>query len=137
MGINVHLKKSIIIRGGLLLNVLALSACGGTPTSNQIAPAQATAPVITSAGTDFYLTLPNHLCASNPAACLTAPATNKLIVAASSSTTGEMTFNGVVTPFSVAAGKPVATLRGRRRCERGHCNLSDGQLLVHAWVESG
>jgi len=100
----VHLKKSIIIRGGLLLNVLALSACGGTPTSNQIAPAQTTAPVITSAGTDFYLTLPNHLCASNPAACLTAPATNKLIVAASSATTGEMTFNGVVTPFSVAAG---------------------------------
>jgi len=96
----VHSKKSNIIRSYLLLNVLALSACGDTP----IAPVPSAASVITSTGTDFYLTLPNHLCASNPAACLTVPATNKLIVSASSPTTGEVIFNGVVTPFSVAAG---------------------------------
>jgi hypothetical protein len=55
-------------------------------------------------GTDFYLTIPDHLCASNPSLCNNAPVTNRLIVAAPTATTGEVTFNGVVTPFTVAAG---------------------------------
>ncbi|MGC2049549.1 MAG: IgGFc-binding protein [Gallionella sp.] len=55
-------------------------------------------------GTDFYLTLPDHLCVSVPSSCPGTSVTNKLIVAAATATTGEVTFNGVVTPFTVAAG---------------------------------
>jgi hypothetical protein len=55
-------------------------------------------------GTDFSLALPDHLCVSNPSSCNNTPVTNYLIVAAANATTGEATFNGVVTPFSVAAG---------------------------------
>jgi hypothetical protein len=58
-------------------------------------------------GTDFYLTLPDHLCVSNPAICMNTPVTNKLIVAASAATTGDVTFSGVITPFSVSAGGQV------------------------------
>ena len=87
----------------LLLSSSCLNACGGAsaPASTLAA---APAPLITSAGTDFYLTLPDHLCVSDPSQCNYAPVTNKMIVAAATATTGEVTFNGVTTPFSVAAG---------------------------------
>ena len=91
----------------LLLSSSCLNACGGAsaPASAPAAAlATAPAPVITSAGTNFYLTLPDHLCVSVPAQCNNTPVSNKLIVAAATATTGEVTFNGVITPFSVAAG---------------------------------
>jgi hypothetical protein len=93
------------VQSGILLASLCLTACiqDGTSTSTA-APTAAPAPVITSMGTDFYLTLPDHLCVSNPVKCDFTPVTNKLIVAAATATTGDYTFNGVTTPFSVAAG---------------------------------
>lgn len=102
-----------LVQSGLLLTLLFLTACGGEDTSCVPAPVSAPAPapvpalVVTSMGTDFYLTLPNHLCVSNPAKCMSTPVTNKLIVAAATATTGEVTFYGVVTPFSVVAGGEV------------------------------
>lgn len=95
------------IQGGIFIASLFLTACGGGAS----APVSAPAPAITSAGTDFYLTLPDHLCVSDPASCNGTPVTNKLIVAAATATTGEVTFNGVITAFSVAAGaETVVTL---------------------------
>ncbi len=67
-------------------------------------PAQALAAVVTSTGVDYYLTLPDHLCVSSPASCNNTPVTNKMIVAAATATSGNVTFNGVTTPFSVTAG---------------------------------
>lgn len=89
----------------LLIASLFLTACGGG-NQQQVAATAAvtTAPAVTSAGTDFYLTLPDHLCVSTPALCNNTPVTNKLIVAAAAATTGNVIFNGVTTPFSVAAG---------------------------------
>ena len=100
------------IQGVLLTVSLFLTACGGggksvatcTPAP---APAPIPAPVVTSMGTDFYLTLPDHLCVSAPSSCPGTTVTNKLIVAAATATTGEVTFYGVVTPFTVAAGGEV------------------------------
>jgi hypothetical protein len=89
------LQKLII--NALLLSSLFLTACGGGVTTSS-------APVFTSLGVDFYLTLPDHRCVSDPAFCSNTPVSNKLIVAAATATTGEVTFNGVITPFSVAAG---------------------------------
>ena len=100
----------------LLLVSLLLTACGGGDDEASCTPAPVSAPVpapipapaVTSMGTDFYLTLPDHLCVSNPAICINTPVTNKLIVAAATATTGDVTFNGVVTTFSVVAGGQVA-----------------------------
>jgi hypothetical protein len=99
------------IQSGLLLTSLLLSACdigSGTPApASTPAPAPVTTPAITSVGTDFYLTLPDHRCVSDPdpaSFCGSSTVSNKLIVAAAAATTGNVTFNGVTTPFSVAAG---------------------------------
>lgn len=101
-----HVDNAKLIQITLISVSLVLSACdvgsGSAPATATATPAPA--PVITSLGTDFYLTLPDNLCVSNPATCNNRPVTNKLIVAASAATTGEVTFNGVITPFSVAAG---------------------------------
>jgi hypothetical protein len=95
-----------------LLGVL-LSACSGA-SSDKAADTTAepaatttttTTPEITSLGTDFYLTLPDHICASDPASCRNTSVNNKLIIAAAADTSGEVTFNGVVTPYSVSAGQ--------------------------------
>jgi hypothetical protein len=93
----------------LLLASLFLTACGGGGNTITCTPAPAPvpAPVVTSMGTDFYLTLPDHLCVSDPTKCPGTTVTNKLIVAAATATTGEVTFNGVITPFSVATGGEV------------------------------
>lgn len=101
--------SSKLFQSALISISLFLSACdegsGSTPTAAPApAPAATAAPVVTSMGTDFYLTLPDNLCVSKPALCNNMPVTNKLIMAASVATTGEVTFNGVVTPFSIAAG---------------------------------
>jgi hypothetical protein len=97
-----------LIQCGMLVASLLLSACDiGEKTSTPSAapaPAPVPAPVITSVGTDFYLTLPDHLCYSSPASCNNTPVTNKLIVAAVTATTGNVIFNGVTTTFTVAAG---------------------------------
>jgi len=101
-----HPIKSKLIQSALLLSPLFLTAClsgGGTSTTTL-----ASAPVISSMGTDFYLTIPDHLCVSNPALCNNVPVNNQLIVAASTGTTGEVTFNGIVTPFTVAANSQIA-----------------------------
>ena len=91
------------IQSALLLSSVLLGACGGGGTTTTTSASVPVA-VFSSMGADFYLTLPDHLCASSPALCNNAPITNKLIVAAATATTGEVTFNGVVTPFTVAAG---------------------------------
>jgi hypothetical protein len=93
------------LQSALLFALLSLTACGGGETP---APATAlmssTVPVMTSMGTDFYLTLPDHLCVSNPSLCDNAPVTNKMIVAAATATTGNVTFNSVTIPFTIDAG---------------------------------
>ncbi len=98
-----------IIQGDLLLApLLFLAACGGgtstQPATPTPSPVRAAAAAVTSAGTDFYLTLPDHRCVSEPSFCVNPSVTNKLIVAAATATTGDVTFEGVTTPFSVAAG---------------------------------
>lgn len=105
-------NKSIYCLVAMLFASLLLSACGGsektsTTSTNEPVPASAPAPAVTSVGTDFYLTLPDHLCVSAPAECNYNPVINKLIIAASAATSGEVTFNNVITPFSVAAGGQV------------------------------
>lgn len=95
------------IHGMLLAVSLLPVACGGgsgSGVTTSVAAPVITSPVITSMGTDFYLTLPDHLCTSTPASCANGLVSNKLIVAGPAATTGEVTFNGVVTPFSIAAG---------------------------------
>lgn len=92
--------QTAIILGAAVLLSLLLSACGGS-TNTTTAP---TASVFSSMGTDFYLTIPDHLCVSTPASCNNVAVSNKLIIAAATSTTGEITFNGVITPYAVAAG---------------------------------
>lgn len=84
--------------------VLLITGCGGVgKTQSTAAPVAATV-AVTSAGTDFYLTLPDHLCVSEPAQCNYLPVSNKLLIAAATATSGEVIFNNVTTPFSVAAG---------------------------------
>ena len=104
-----------LVQSALLLASLFLAACGGGGSGASSTPATTRAivpaPAVTSTGTDFYLTLPDHLCVSSPALCNNTAVTNKLIVAAATATTGNVTFNGVTTPFSVAAsGETVITL---------------------------
>jgi len=98
--------QRLILQSALIFASVSLAACGGggAAPASATTPAAALAPVITSTGTDYYLTLPDHLCVSDPASCNNMPVTNKLIVAAAAATTGEVTFNGVITPFSVVAG---------------------------------
>ncbi|MEO8332473.1 MAG: hypothetical protein ABI479_08560 [Gallionella sp.] len=108
--------RAKLIQSGLLLTlILFLTACDGgndascasAPASAPVsapAPAPSPAPAVTSMGTDFYLTLPDHLCVSVPSNCPGTSVTNKLIVAAPTATTGSVTFNTLTTTFSVAAG---------------------------------
>src|SRR3989338_4978211 len=102
-GIVMRPNNAKFIQSALLLSSVLLGACGGGGTTTTTSASVPVA-VFSSMGADFYLTLPDHLCASSPALCNNAPITNKLIVAAATATTGEVTFNGVVTPFTVAAG---------------------------------
>lgn len=91
----------------LALLGMLFAGCSGTPTDKTAnsTVTTTTTPEITSLGTDFYLTLPDHICASNPASCRNASVNNKLIIAAAAATSGEVTFNGITTPFSVSAGQ--------------------------------
>lgn len=82
---------------------LFLTACGGGGDTTDVTDT-ATAPVVTSMGMDFYLSLPDHLCVSSPSSCTNARVINKLIVAGPTATSGEVTFGGVATPFSIVAG---------------------------------
>lgn len=91
-----------LIQSALLLSSIFLTACGGGGSTTTTAAVSAS--VFSSMGTDFYLTIPDHLCVSKPALCNNVPVTNKLIIAAATATTGEVIFNGAITPFSVAAG---------------------------------
>ena len=69
---------------------------------------------ITSQGTDFYLTFPDNLCVSSPVTCNdpdtgeSDPVTIKLIAAAVTATSVDVTFNGATTTFSVPAGGQTA-----------------------------
>jgi len=86
-----------------------LSGCGGggveddTSAQTNSTPT-VTAPVITSMGTDFYLTLPDHICSSEPSACSSALVNNSLIISGPEATSGEVLFNNLVTSFSITAG---------------------------------
>ena len=99
-------NTKIILQSALLFASVTLTACGGgsEPPEPIAASASVPAPAITSLGTDFYLTLPDHLCVSNPSSCNNMPVKNYLIVSADAATNGEVTFNGVITPFAIAAG---------------------------------
>ena len=108
-----------LVQSGLLLTFVFLTACDSDDVKSSCIPASAPAPVaastpapvITSMGTDFFLTLPDHICISDPAQCVHMPVSNKLIIASAAAnmtaTTGEVTFNGLITPFSVTAGGQV------------------------------
>jgi len=106
-----------LFQSGLLLTLLFLTACDSddddkTSCIPASAPAPVAAstpvPVITSMGTDFFLTLPDNICVSEPLKCVNgSTVTNSLIVTSTTATTGEVTFAGVVTPFAVAAGGEV------------------------------
>lgn len=103
-------RTSLYFSSWIILGLL-LNGCGGAGESKTtVAPVTAAA-VITSAGTDFYLTLPDHLCVSEPALCNNLPVNNSVLITSSTATSGEITFNNVTTPFSVTAGgKTVVTL---------------------------
>lgn len=93
--------------GTVFIASILLSACGGSVNTSQTTSesvAVEPVPVVTSAGTDFYLTLPDHLCVSDPVLCNNAPVTNRLIIASTAATSGEVAFKGVITTFTVAAG---------------------------------
>lgn len=92
-----------IVRSAMLLASLILAACGGGGTTTSTSGNTVTT-TYSSMGTDFYLTLPDNLCVSSPALCNNVPVTNRLIVASPAAATGQVTFNGVTIPFTVAAG---------------------------------
>lgn len=133
------------IQSALLLTSLSLTACieGGTTTTTTTT-VPATDSAITSMGTDFYVTIPDHLCASKPALCNNVPVANKLIVAAATATTGEVTFKGVVTPFTVAAGSqtmitldPAAVLTSNEMIEAKGVHVTAlAPVSVHVVSES-
>lgn len=95
-------------RALLVLFTIALASCSGAKTASTTATTSSTtatpAPIITSDGTDFYLTLPDHICSSDPNSCINGTVNNRLIIAAATATTGDITYNGVTTPYSVSAG---------------------------------
>ena len=95
------LEKARLIQIALLS--LFLTACGGGGPVTTSTPTTLST-TYSSMGTDFYLTLPDHLCVSDPALCNNTPVTNKLIIASPTATSGEVTFNGTITAFSVLAG---------------------------------
>src|SRR3989338_8034560 len=132
-----------LIQSALLLTSIFLTACGGGGTTTTTTTST-TASVYSSMGTDFYLTIPDHLCVSNPALCNNVPVANKLIVAAATGTTGEVTFNGVATPFTVAAGSqtmitldPAAVLTSNEVIEAKDIHLTAlAPVSVHVVSES-
>ena len=138
-----RLIKVKFFQSALLLLSIFLAACGGGGTTTSTTTS-ATASVISSMGTDFYLTIPDHLCVSNPALCNNVPVTNKLIVAAATATTGEVTFNGVITPFTVAAGSqtmitldPAAVLTSNEMIETKGVHVTAlAPVSVHVVSES-
>lgn len=137
-----HQINAKLIQSALLLSSLFLAACGGGSTTTNTATG--TASVFSSMGTDFYLTIPDHLCVSKPALCNNVPVTNKLVVAAATATTGEVTFNGVVTPFTVAAGSqtmialdPAAVLASNEMIEAKGVHVTAlAPVSVHVISES-
>ena len=100
--------------------------------------------VRTSRGTEFYLTFPDNFC-SHPGNCLGQTVTNKLIVAAATATSGEVTFGGgASTPFTVPAGGEtvipldsgvVLTLNETIEAKGIHVTAS-AQISLHAISES-
>ncbi len=98
-----------LLLAGLLF---ALAACSGTPADKSAtASTAASTPVITSDGTDFYLTFPDHICSSDPGSCVNGTVSNKLVIAAAAAATGNVTFNGISTTFAVSAnGSTIVSL---------------------------
>lgn len=105
--------KAKPIQGALLLASLFLTACGGGGSSKVTScipapiPDPLPIPVVTSIGTDFYLTLPDHLCVSVPSSCPGTTVNNKLIVTAATATSVDVAFNNLVKTYQVTANGEV------------------------------
>ena len=136
--------KRLVLQSALFFASVTLTACGGGSHTPTQAPPPVTIPTITTTGSDFYLTLPDHLCVSDPSSCNNLPVTNKLIVAAAAATTGEVTFDGVIMPFSVAAGAeavitldPAVVLTANEKVEtKGIHVTSQSPVSVHVVSEN-
>ena len=84
--------------------ICTVANSSGTVAAANVTNVSVTCAVISSAGTEFFLTLPDHLCVSQPVTCNNVPVTSVLRITAKSATSGQVTFNGVTTPFTVASG---------------------------------
>ena len=90
-----------------------IQTCGVANGNGVVGTANVTGVSVTcvTQGIEFYLTFPDNACVSDPAVCQNAPVSNKLIIAAVAATSGEVTFNGAVSPFSIPAlGQTVIAL---------------------------
>lgn len=133
--------QSGFLPGTLLLVSVMLAGCETGETTD---PAPTLPAVISSMGTDFYLTLPDHLCVSTPSACNDVPVINSLVVAAATTTSGEVSFNGVTTPFTVTAGSetlvpldPAVVLTSNETIEaKGVHVTAQAPVSVHVMSES-
>jgi len=105
-----------LLQSGLLLTLLFLTACDSDDDKTSCIPAAAPAPVaastpapvITSMGTDFFVTLPDNICVSEPVKCVNGSiVTNSLIVAAASATSVDVAFNNLVKTYQVATNGQV------------------------------
>ena len=69
--------------------------------------AAVTPPAVGSAGREFYLTFPDHMCVADPAPCSATPGANSLLISSLTQNSGVVSFMGTNTPFVVAAGAQV------------------------------
>jgi hypothetical protein len=64
-------------------------------------------PPVGSAGTEFYLTFPDHMCVADPAPCSASPGANSLLISSITQNSGMVSFMGTSTPFVIASGSQV------------------------------
>lgn len=138
------INRTSLCCSAVLTLILSITGCGGADKTQTTAAPATSAVAVTSAGTDFYLTLPDHLCVSEPALCNNLPVSNKLLIAAATATSGEIVFNNVRTPFTVAAGgqtvitlDPAVVLTANERIEARAIHLTAlSPVSVHVMSEN-